>query len=447
MTQTCLTRSPRATDIGSYVDHNYSSEVLIGGAEHLRQLACALVTQAGTVPMEIEVVSDPAWAVYQGADPPLIGAAHHMADHDEQLTKPALLYADKVTLRSGSFLALASLNEHLVEFAMPLKAVIHTMAQLSNSGIHESLINEFDIPSASLISPSEAAVLFEDLRKVSHQGVVELVRRQIDQTSGRLEYSIDALRFAIHEEASNLFDSNLSEAEQAGILSIKQNSPVPLNTARTVGEYWDGEHAGAFMERELDAMISLLRDSSAVLMLDPGSARFAPVRESPSTTVLQTSANFGVSLLGQLPQIRKATVAEILDLREELAGPLTRFRGAMVEAAKDSGKGSSDSDLAEHLKVLQMGEIEPALLELDELIAENSYTGELLKRVTDPAGIATATGSLIVAATASGVPPVQLIASVLGLGIPAVRAYVGQRSEEMKIQRHKFYILNRLGQH
>jgi hypothetical protein len=56
--------------------------------------------------------------------------------------------------------------------------------------------------------------------------------------------------------------------------------------------------------------------------------------------------------LARLPTFPPAKVDEIIDIREELQGPLVRFRGAMVKVAREFTAEPWERDFAGHCKML-----------------------------------------------------------------------------------------------
>jgi hypothetical protein len=77
--------------------------------------------------------------------------------------------------------------------------------------------------------------------------------------------------------------------------------------------------------------------------------------------------------LGRLPAFPKASISEILDIRNELQAPLVRFRAGMAELGKVIESAAFDEGFAEQLDELYRAKVEPAILEIEEQVRTNTY--------------------------------------------------------------------------
>jgi hypothetical protein len=135
---------------------------------------------------------------------------------------------------------------------------------------------------------------------------------------------------------------------------------------------------------------------------------------------------------------------ELLELRSDLTGPLTRYRASTLDLSAQLSPVLGD-ELEAQVDDLWAAKVAPALLEIKETLADHSLVRELAKRATSDvkallaggAGLymgVTATASLPAAATA-------LAGAALGaapiVGQSAWARIEGRRSA----QRHELYYL------
>jgi hypothetical protein len=146
-------------------------------------------------------------------------------------------------------------------------------------------------------------------------------------------------------------------------------------------------------------------------------------------------------LLSALPAFPRASVPEVIDIREELRDPLIRFRAAVSTMATTIDATSLEPDFAAEVDDVFHREVAPALLEIKETIQANSNLRQLAR-----AALAD-TSSQIVGVLSLGVASQTAIPELAALGATTVtavaRAAWQQRQEAKKIQQHQMYLLHR----
>ena len=108
----------------------------------------------------------------------------------------------------------------------------------------------------------------------------------------------------------------------------------------------------------------------------------------------------------QLPAFPLASMAEVLDIRKNLANPLVRFRGAIIEIERGLTSSSFDQSFAVEVESIYLEKVAPALLEIDEQIGANPYLRELLGAAVDKTGALLAAFLAIGFATKTGMQDV-----------------------------------------
>lgn len=84
-----------------------------------------------------------------------------------------------------------------------------------------------------------------------------------------------------------------------------------------------------------------------------------------------------MTMLRSLPSFEKAKIDEIVDIREDLDGYLTKFRSAIVKYTDLINVDITDDDLYYEIDKLIISEINPIIQEIDEEGKRNSYLREL----------------------------------------------------------------------
>ena len=87
------------------------------------------------------------------------------------------------------------------------------------------------------------------------------------------------------------------------------------------------------------------------------------------------STHVGVAscALEKLPSFDLASVAEILEIREELAGPLVRFRGAMTEFTGDVKNAPWEDGFERDVETVYQEKLKPAIAEIEEQVRSSSF--------------------------------------------------------------------------
>lgn len=268
----------------------------------------------------------------------------------------------------------------------------------------------------------------------------------MDQWEDAVEAFIPRFGRAMVEERGHLLSSDLDHAVDAGLLTILphfepgEGNDVPESNWLL----WSSEAIEEFQNESLDRTIERLRNSSAVPLLDPWALEVARQEGlSAEREVREFAAGFGTKLLSATTGVRRASVLEILDLREELSEELINFRSAMFTASQEF-LGTSADDADAWLDDYTVRVITPALTELGESVRSNSFMSELLDVVTDPQQLLIP-GGLLIAATTGQHDLGSLVAAGLGLGLPLGKARKKFSQEHHKNRANKLYLLHRLG--
>ncbi|HEV3000436.1 MAG TPA: hypothetical protein VGW75_06825 [Solirubrobacteraceae bacterium] len=132
------------------------------------------------------------------------------------------------------------------------------------------------------------------------------------------------------------------------------------------------------------------------------------------------------TLLSELEGFPDASIDELLDVRERLAGPRIRFRAAMASAARElAGADERPNEVAAVVQDLRVRVIEPSLLEIREALTALDARSTLLRLAGDTkvtTAAASATLSMTVAAGGAAAWVAALLQAAAGAPIASALA-------------------------
>jgi len=330
-------------------------------------------------------------------------------EEEIRLAKPALLYGDQVTLYSPVAVLLASAEE---------------VAGLDDEG----LIEFFRTVGPGLDPGFEAGLAYvEHLRRKRHRTKEELqlvlgFGRQLRQTAMELREAVGPLL-----ESAGV--PELAPAIDAGLLRID-----PLVSEAT-------DDLDAVVDAYVGKLRELLVNRSAHPLFDEGVGSLVRAGVNEGMFELGSAAgrrakDVGVAseLIARVPAFPEASVAEILDVREELRIPLGRFRSAVASFARQAAAAAHEQDFAAEIADLYVAEIEPSLQELREAIESNHYLRQLGRQAWTSVEDLLKTGGLLTIGM-MGLTDASAVASVVvGTAAAAGQATVTAGRERSETQ-------------
>lgn len=139
------------------------------------------------------------------------------------------------------------------------------------------------------------------------------------------------------------------------------------------------------------------------------------------------------------PLFEEASVEEILNAREELEGPLVRFRSAVVGFSEGIVSAGWDADFPLEAEHIFLRDVEPAVLEVREAVEESASLHELATRAVRPADLAAGLGLMMASLEhLPGAAAVALGASVTAAGTLR-SAYKDWRDEKREIEGNRMF--------
>ena len=307
--------------------------------------------------------------------------------NDVRLVKAAVLYADEVEL-----LGLAAGLVHSLGLApdsqkMSLRQMMELTDRVTGSNHltpshRDALIQAERLEKRGVALPPHLRERLEEIEKVAVEG-----RRIFG------EGQLDVLESTGADE--------LAPAIDAGVVTVAAvggdlESALMAATGRRDDAATDREVAKwvhQVKQRMLDHRTRLLLDEQSE---DHVRALLAE-GVIPADQVglrLASKAAIGAGFVARLPSFPHAPMDELVDLRRELSVPLVRYRAAV---SRFSGQIPSLTTAALQTGVSDLweSEVAPALLEINELLAEHSFMKEAARAVGQSVGVYAAAGASI----------------------------------------------------
>jgi hypothetical protein len=339
-----------------------------------------------------------------------------------RLLKPALLYADHVTLYSPTAALFASTV---------------AVGEMGESGMIDLLRQV-----APLIEPSAVTALdlYDEMQRKKRktrdemQAIMQMKRLLRESSTDWLEKVRDMLMAAGASE--------LAPALEAGLVTI---DPV-------VRDEGGGEDAlfDAYMARLRDLLTSghaypLLDDATGSLVRAAVNERAWDLGDAARRRGKQVTG--ASQFMECLPAFPAAKMAEIIDIRDRLRSPLVRFRAAMIAMERLIDAAAHDAAFEAEVADLYLEKVAPALKEIEEAVSEDTYLRQLAGNVVGDAKTYVTGGLTLAIAMFAHVP--NLVAASTGVGVGAVTA-AGQAAwshalSDRDAERRQMFFLYKLG--
>ena len=207
------------------------------------------------------------------------------------------------------------------------------------------------------------------------EGLARLVRSTMAETRFELAGVVETM----------MVDSGAGElmpAIDSGLVTLSASGFTDDSTA----------DSDAVMDNWLVLLRGLLVDRKTRLVLDDqvGSLASSLIREGevePHRLTIRHpgEAAVGSGLVARLPAFPDAPLDEILDLRYDLAGPLGRYRAAVVRLSDRLHAGPFDEELSAEMDDLWATDVRPALDDMGEGMHQHGLVKEIARTVRQDA--------------------------------------------------------------
>jgi hypothetical protein len=293
-----------------------------------------------------------------------------VVQHDVRMVKAALLYADRITLVSS-------------QTATTSELIRLDWDSLTREQQRESLVEYFRSErGARYVNPAIADTVKADLEKY-----LRLTSRSRSVLSRKERQHVQMFERYLDQQREIMGNYYRTRAEQTGITELADLQSRGLLEIYTFKNDLEDHEACAY--EFADTLIAAIESLTSYLMFDDDAAavireRLAELESRPAqqSVVRARASGFAADLLDRLPNLENATVAEIVQLRDELYAPLKKFRAAMIALSKREGTEPWNEDFLRETEAVFRSEVEPSVEELDQRLHETGFVTELFKRLT-----------------------------------------------------------------
>lgn len=310
---------------------------------------------------KVSVQQSPAGLRLVVATSPESASDGQFLEHDLQLVRSALLYADTVELVS------------------PIANMIGGAAALHAGGSEAwiELFRSLDddvLRHTGVDNPAEVRDLL-----TKYQTLAALPRAQRRSVLGRHETDMRALQDDLREKL------NSPDGPQETLRRMLERAGVPeLEEALETGALemnWEALGLGdpdGMIDQYADYLKQILSSPDNHLLLDESIAGIARAMiaeghvDPPGLTLSRAArSQVGTGLVASLPAFPHATVSSVLEARESLSGPLAAYRGGVRQVTEKVRSGPFDPSMRGEVEDLWRDTVRPAV---DNLRSDLSTT-------------------------------------------------------------------------
>ena len=393
---------------------------------------------------EIDIFSEPRWGVGLGEYFP-VDAAPDLIRYDEQLIKPALLFASKVkliTYREDIRLNLVGRMTQQSFMPMPM---FFSLVSLAKSGTEDDFkragLRPSDVLTESEIQTVETLRNAPKSQKVDLEPLYALMSKYAEATIRASDFLTTELRAAHVALDAKLLDA----AIRAGILEV---SPWSALTDLMDLAFMPDD---AFFDASIESMLIRLASTERSILLDSGALMFTgneyqSLRQDRELKGRDIETQVATALCGYLPSLERLDITEILDLRSSLQSHLPVFRQEVARLSDDinsAGAIMSRRDITAEIDRRWTREIDPVLSEIRQEVARASLPRQFLRAFSQEKDVLASTASSVVLAAGSVAAGLStLIPAMAAASYPLVKIlneYIEARDE---IKKNRLYFLH-----
>ncbi|MCR6690058.1 hypothetical protein [Cellulomonas sp.] len=357
-----------------------------------------------------------------------------LTQYDEDLIKPAILFADKVDLRSDRLDMIAKTRSDALALRnMPMRTFY--------AYIGVSFRRDPDEIETLGIEPAILATA-EELEPFIGESRPEIGELQAfwKAHSSQVQEVVTAIGETLRNRSLDLKSSELQKLSDTGLLTTS-GWAVGGDDAWSLA--WTDE--ADFFSRIIDDLIGSMASWGNAVLIEPGSRMFLS-REAtaPDDAPVISPERLAVELFGRLPGMRELPLDEIMEIRHDLSDYLAPFRAEIVlmsdeltnNANRDGSAISAEIDHAWH------GRIRPILAELDSKVKRGKYPRQLLNAFSEDTSSVAATGASVLLAAGSMYAGVgALLPAVAAASLPFIRALNSRLKATDEVRDHRLYFL------
>lgn len=356
---------------------------------------------------------------------------------DLALVKATLMYADRVTLFSMGSAVLSGIAEYQeTTTAKRAKLIVRHLGDLQPS------MSTRDIEFFEAIVGLHGRKKQRKISKRTRDEIFAMVEKERDE--------LDAMVVDQHRAAGI---EGFREAVNSGVLRVhpfRQASAEALVEAVIIGNgnLLEGVDLADAILEYIEQTTRMVRDSDTYPVFDDLTGDLAAACvEAGLIAAPQESeqrsryGGLAADLLAKLPLFEQATLAEAIDVRRELDGPLRGFRLAIADFSREIASAGWNAGFAEEADALFREKVEPEVERIEAAISENRDIRRILERTAEHGSTGTVIGAVV--GSASDLSNLAAVAS--GLTAAGIRAEIDRRRQMRSIQENQLYFFYRAG--
>lgn len=377
--------------------------------------------------------------------------------HDLNMVKAGLLYADNITLYSLQASAFMSITEagalpHALQLRV-IELVAPHLAPLDGGDVVSQVLRQSREKRYRTTREIVAQKQLEAMIDKQWPQILQIGQQVATQVElPQLEYAINQGLLKVHrfrgmdtqEASASFFADCVIKATNFKQQRKNTNARHIHDTDAVIMEY-------------LDLISSAVSSGQTFPLFDHSTGNLVRLsieekKMAVSDVMLQRSRHspLAASLFDRLPLFPSATVEEVIDIRNELEKPLVNFRKGVVEYSDTIASAPWDEDFTAEADILFYERVAPSIQELGDILrTEASLAAFVLDSAKKIATIDTLGKSAALSiglSTLSNLP--EWVAMTLGVGLPIAAAvretykdWVKQRSA---VERNSLYFYYRL---
>ncbi len=366
-------------------------------------------------------------------------------EHELGLLKAALLYADRVKLCSVGASFMASLNDlGNAPFKDKLTMVREFLPMTNPDASPEELEKAYRLIDALGGNRAQRRALNERVRKEGRKvlnegwtGLGNVVEEQFRTVRGA-----EGFRAALRSGLVELHPFRRISA--VGLIQMGMESSGGLSPAELYSDELYDEYENRIYATVQDGTTYPLFDDTTGNMV---SRAVSSGLILPSQGAVARGRHGGLSgdLLQRLPLFERASVAEVLNIREELVDHLDGFREAVAQLADAIGPASWDEEFMEEAERIVQERVAPAVRRIERAVEERRDIRELSWRFGPPmatAGVPPSVGVFVGSGSVLG----SLAALAVGLTTGAAQAAARHREQRRALEGNQLYFYYRAGE-
>lgn len=374
------------------------------------------------------------------------------------LIKPAVLYADQVTIHSPAAALLHGVTQfaELTEPADQLEALVEVSRQAPSA-----LPFDFD---ATVVAQLGSFLRLTPVqrRRLGQAAGVDAQFRELEAMVHRIRVMWETEMPVVIEKILDMTGADdLVDAIEAGVIEIaplakRASTDHVAGTVAAAAATGDGEgQLDPMFDGFLETLVEIVTSPSSFPLLDADATGLVRSMERESVLVFGppvatrgAEVDAATRFMAYLPYFPDMPLADVLDLRREIDEPLVRFRGEMTKLSNEFARPVDDRFAAE-VESAWRARIAPALADIRESLADHGLLREVSSVVRgDVRQLATEAGGVIAASHTNLIDLSGLLTLGAVAAVPALhtigKAVNGRISARRDVEKQGFYFLHKI---